>query len=159
MRGRRKRRGLDANGELSLSMCPSFFSFGCNPMAMSPEFQNKILHRLRNRLCPCCGKPVRFCKCKSGDRLPAGAHTIRTHNNKKLRNARAVVHQKEHYYHLFVKMKADMLAIFGEVQYATLEYAFYWHQVPKMPWGVFEAGLGLAGIDYAPFRVCWTKEE
>ena len=59
----RKPRGIKLNGERSMDMCTGCIAFGCDPMAMSPRFQNKINKRIELGLCPACGSNP--CKCKS----------------------------------------------------------------------------------------------
>ena len=139
-RGRFKRRGYHQNGlkrdgiTLSMDLCPYCYSYGCDPMAMSMKFQQEIRERLRKGLCPSCGEPKEFCKCKSSMKIVAGVHTIRTHNNKHLRKARAKVAAKEAAYTAWLKHELAFSRYLGEDACASIERALYHHELPPVPW-------------------------
>jgi hypothetical protein len=44
-------------------LCRCCFSFGCDPMSMSPRFSRKIRDRFKYGLCPACGHAL--CTCRS----------------------------------------------------------------------------------------------
>ena len=81
----RKRRGIKKDGSYSEDLCPCCYSFGCDPMAMSREFYDKIHTRIAEGKCPSCGQPKEYCVCKSSLGLSRGECIIKTHNNRKMR--------------------------------------------------------------------------
>lgn len=74
----RKPRSVKADGiHMGMDMCPHCIAFNCDPSSMSRKFLDKIDKRMKNKLCPACGKNP--CQCKSSDSLPErpqSAHSI-----------------------------------------------------------------------------------
>lgn len=162
-RGRFKRRGyhqrrLKQDGfTLSEDMCPVCYSFGCDPMAMSPLFQKKIRERIRKGLCPSCGEPKDFCKCKSSLKILPGCHTIRTHNNKKLRAARAKSANKEAAFRSWRNCEHILSPLFGEDAYTKIDFALYRHQIPPVSWSAVSRILTAAGLSPDIFIAGWDQ--
>lgn len=160
-RGRFKKRGLHQRGykqdweTLSLDMCPHCYSFGCDPMAMSLKFYTKIHERLRKGLCPCCGEPKNHCKCKSSERIVAGTHAIRTHNNKKRRKAMAAIQDKERAYFAWMRYEELFKAKLGEEVCAEISRALHWHKTPSLPWPNIVKALEGTNINAEQFAAGW----
>lgn len=72
----RKPRGIKQNGERSYDLCPCCYSPYCDPSLRHPSVEQ----RMRNGLCPACGKPLDLCICRSGK-----TSRIVVHNNKHIR--------------------------------------------------------------------------
>ena len=89
---------------------------------------------LRKGLCPSCGEPKEFCKCKSSMKIAAGTHTIRTHNNKHLRKAKETVTAKEAAYKAGSITNWLSSRYLGEDTCASIERALYNHELPPIPW-------------------------
>lgn len=158
MRGRHKRRGFKADGvTLGMDMYPYCYSFGCDPMAMSPAFQQKIDDRLRQGLCPCCGEPKAFCRCKSNGMIAPGTHAIRTHNNKKRRAAREAVKRKEEAYQAWRRYEGILSSVLGETAYVDARWSLREHQVPSLPWERVAQCLEETGLDPELFAPGWDK--
>lgn len=160
-RGRRKKRGYHQRGykldgfHTSEDLCPYCYSFGCDPMSMSPQFQIKIRERLRKKLCPCCGEPIDHCKCKSSEKIPAGIHTVRTHNNKKRRKALLLVRAKESAWHFWEK-HPEFSELFSDDDYQAILFALYHHDVPKVSWAAVQNALAKTGVDITILKSAWT---
>lgn len=156
----RKRRGLHGNGlkldgvTLSLDLCPHCYAFGCDPFAMSPAFRRKIDRRRRLGLCPACGKPKAYCSCKSSLNATT-SHTIRTHNNKKLRKAKANIVAVEKAARLWADMEGELLPVLGTSLYGDIGYSFRYHQTPPIPFRDFEELMAFSGLDMGVFKPAW----
>lgn len=152
MKHARKRRtsGLD--------MCPYCISFNCDPMTMSFKFQEKVTNRRRQGLCPACGWPKEFCQCKSSMTadVPRG-QVIRTHNNKKLRQARAMVRVKEAIYNDWERICAHLEGCMTDDELASVSISLYYHKTPNIPWERVSTALRTAGIDPTGFAPAWGK--
>jgi hypothetical protein len=70
---RRKPRGIKLNGQPSQDMC-SCYSFGCDPMSMSREFNAKMDRRYNEGVHRACG--TNPCSCKSNSDLPKRAKQV-----------------------------------------------------------------------------------
>lgn len=140
MRGRYKRRGFHQSGYKqnrnipSEDLCPHCYSFGCDPTAMSPAFRKKIDERLRKGLCPCCGKPKNHCKCKSSLKVAPGVHTIRTHNNKKMRQEIARIKTGETALKAWEASEDQRLKFMDTDQDYDIWYSLYNHKMPVASW-------------------------
>lgn len=160
-RGRTKRRGLHQSGykadweHASLDMCPYCYSFGCDPFAMSQKFRAKIENRRRQGLCPCCGEPLDHCKCKSSEKIEAGAHTIRTHNNRKRKKAQADIVAREDAYRAWHRHGYYLAIHLGNETYAETSYSLFRHQKPALPWPDVIRALDGSGIDATLFAAGW----
>lgn len=152
MRGRRKQRSLRPDGKsYGLSMCPYCFAYGCDPMAMSSAFSNRIHERLRRGECPMCGEPKSFCRCKSSEQLPPGVQTIRTHNNKKLRQAKEYVKAQEAAYRAWEAMSEGLVGCLGDKMYGEIWSSLRHHRIPDVDWSFISRkcnSLELAVIEY-----------
>ena len=163
-RGRIKRRGYHESGfkkdryEPSMDMCPYCIAFCCDPMAMSHKFRAKVDERRRKGLCHCCGMPLAHCKCKSSEKIAPGAHVIRTHNNKKLRQAQAGIKAREELLQLWHQYTDAMLKVMPEREHADVTHALLYHQVPNVSYKAFAGYAKRAGIDPAPFQLAWTPQ-
>lgn len=73
----RKKRGMKLNGERSYDLCECCYSPFCDPALRHP----KVEARMRAGLCPACGQPKEFCKCRSSQKTKT--YVLVTHNNKK----------------------------------------------------------------------------
>lgn len=152
----RKPRGYKLTGERSLDMCPCCIRFGCDPFGGSLLFRQKVDERRRMGLCPSCGKPKAYCSCKSSLSLKGNVHTIKTHNNKKLRKAMAEIKAREAMYLLWVKNEDLLTRAFGDDPYDDLAYAFHRHQRPKMPYDQFHRVMLYANLNPEPFAIMWN---
>lgn len=152
MRGRRKQRSLRPDGKsYGLSMCPYCFAYGCDSMAMSSAFSNRIHERLRRGECPMCGEPKSFCRCKSSEQLPPGARTIRTHNNKKLRQAREYIEAQEAAYRAWEAKSEELARCLGDKMYGEIWRSLRHHRIPDVDWLFISrkcSSLDLAVIEY-----------
>lgn len=158
MHGRVKRRSRKADGiSKGLDMCPTCFAFGCDPFAMSPQFREKITRRLRQKRCPCCGKPKGFCSCKSSMDLNPGTHTIRTHNNKKLRKAERENKAKETAWLIWRKNFEQIALILGEEQAAEIDLSLRNHNVPQTRWSVVVKALNCTETDLQQLWAGWKE--
>lgn len=157
-RGRIKKRSLKADGVTKgLDMCPVCYSFGCDPMAMSFAFSEKIHNRLRQKRCPCCGKPKGFCSCKSSMQLKPGSHTIQTHNNEKLRKAEAMIQAKEQAYRIWEQNFEEIEQVLGEEQTADICISLRNHSVPRIEWKRIEKELDFTDIDLYRLKAGWEE--
>jgi len=68
MKKERKPRGIGQDGIPSYNLCTGCYACNCDPMTMSPKFQNMVHDRLSKGLCVGCGHNP--CTCKSS--LSAG---------------------------------------------------------------------------------------
>lgn len=163
VRGRHKKRGYKQSGvkqdgvTLSLDLCPHCLSFGCDPMAMSHKFDNKVSNRKRKALCPCCGKPQGFCSCKSSMNIAPGGSAIRTHNNRKMRKVMALINEKEAAAVKFNKNYDEIVAVVGD----TMADKLYWdisnHNVPYIAYDQFVKAVRNSKINPSDYAVCWMK--
>ena len=160
-RGRWKQRGLYECGYKldkhtpSEDLCPYCFSFGCDPMAMSPRFHHKIHERLRMCLCPCCGKPIAHCSCKSSAKIAAGAHTITTHNNKKLTKAKQIVLKKERAYQVWLRDRDLICSVMGTELYGRILDALYHHKTPEVTYESLYKKFARAHLDFSIYADGW----
>lgn len=151
---RTKRRSLKADGETrALDLCPCCYSFHCDPFAMSIPFQNKIRTRLRMGLCPSCGEPVGFCKCRSSMTGTA----IVTRNNKKRNKAMALMHAKEEVYRRWHQNLYLFELQLGEELANEVGYALFTHKVPPVPWNTIQSMLQGCRLDPALYRAGWQS--
>lgn len=159
MRGRFKGRSFKADGvTLGMDMCPYCYSFGCDPMAMSPAFSQKIEERRRKGLCPCCGEPASFCKCKSSSQVAPGTHVLRTHNNKKRNAAKQQVQCREAAYLAWAKNEDLLSGILGDNVYAEVYTALRNHQVPAaISWNQLQRKLFGSTLDQQLFAAGWDE--
>lgn len=161
-RGRCKARGYHQQGykldgrSPSEDLCPYCFSFGCDPGTMSLAFSHKIDERRRKGLCPCCGQPKAHCKCKSSEKITPGAHTIRAHNNKKLRAAKLVIQHKEAAYKAWCKNQELLLQHISEDDWSDIAYALHYHKTPAMAWTSLVKALHGSGLDIKQFAAGWN---
>ncbi len=149
-------RGWKKNGRRSEDLCEHCYSFGCDPMAMSLAFQRKIDERLRQHRCPACGKPQGFCTCKSC--LPGhgeGVKLIQTHNNKKLRRAKADVVAREKAYHLWRRNVDALASVIGDEAARDVRAALMYHRKPELPWTAVKAAIRSLGLDEDTLRYAW----
>lgn len=157
----RKHRGLYGSGlksdgvTASLDLCPHCYAFHCDPFAMSTKFKQKIDNRRRLGLCPACGKPKAHCSCKSSLNATTG-HTIRTHNNKKLRKAQANIAAVEKAAKLWADMEDELLPVLGPDLYCGMGYSLRYHQKPPIPFRDFEELIMFSGLDTAVFKSAWN---
>lgn len=165
MRGRSKKRGYHQSGykqdgsQPSSNMCPVCLSFGCDPMSMSPAFRHKVEERTRKGLCPCCGQPKAHCRCKSSMDVAAGAHTIRTHNNKRRRAALADVQAGERALAMWQRMSERFMEYIDEDTESAVWHALYYHKPQTVAWEEIvklaqKAGLGQEFLD--TMRPAWN---
>lgn len=122
---------------------------------MSPAFRRKIDLRLHLGLCPACGKPKAYCSCKSSLNATIG-HTIRTHNNKKLRNAQAKIAAVEKAARLWTDMEDELLPVLGASLHCSIGHSFRYHQTPPIPFREFEDLMMFSGLDMAVFKPAWN---
>ncbi len=152
-------RGIKLDGTRSQDMCTCCYSIGCDPMSMSLAFQRKIHGRLRQGLCPACGKPKGFCTCKSC--LPGhgeGVRLIQTHDNRKLRRARADVAARERAYRLWQRNVDALADIIGDEVCGDINVALSYHRKPDMPWSAVKDAVARLGLDAETLRYAWGKE-
>lgn len=138
-------------------MCPHCYSFGCDPMSMSPAFQHKIDERLRRHECPTCGNPVGFCRCRSTMSADRAGRPV-VHNNKTLRKARALVESKETAHRTWDRNANSLSAALGETRFLKTAHALYRHEIPELPWNETEAAARACGIDPGIILPGWQPE-
>lgn len=156
VRGRSKRRSLKADGKsYGQNLCRGCLAFGCDPYAMSMEFRHKVGERRRQKLCPCCGEPTGFCKCKSSETAAPGTHAVQTHNNKKRNQAMAVIHAKEMAYLAWKQHEEALCKALGEDTYGDILYSLHNHNTPKYPWATFSRQILNVNIDATLFMAGW----
>lgn len=135
-------------------MCPHCYSFGCDPMSMSPAFQHKIDERLRRHECPACGNPIGFCKCRSTMSANKAGRPV-AHNNKNLRKARALIESKETAHRAWDKHADTLSAVLGESRFLEASHALYRHETPDLSWLEAEAAARKCGVDLGLIKAGW----
>ena len=143
-------------GPNSLDLCPYCISYGCDPMSMSPLFRHKVDERMRKQCCPSCGKPKEFCSCKSHLDTPA---VMNTHNNKKLRQAKEMVQQRERAYQEWTSYKNALLQHISPEVYQEVHFSLKHHQVPDFPLHPFLQIAGEIGMNQDILAVGWLERK
>ena len=158
---RTKRRGYHQNGlkqdgvTISMDLCPCCYSYACDPMAMSYQFQNKIRNRLRMGLCPSCGEPTGFCKCKSS---LTGDTGFMTHNNKKRRRAMCIIEAREQAHKAWQNHIYLFECRLGEELANEVNYALYRHKTPEcLSWKKLRPILQELGLPVHVFAPGWGQ--
>lgn len=152
----RKPRGVRQDGTYSQNLCPHCYSFGCDPMAMSLAFNNKIRNRLRNGCCAACGQPKEFCSCKSS--LAGSAYCLpATHNNKKLRKAQAQIKALEDARKAWTAMEDDIADLIGDDVFSDVEYSLYMHVTPDIPLEDIKKKCRGHNVDFSDVEIAWRQ--